>query len=99
MPPTPQRRATDNDIIVQEINDYLAKNNLSEGEKLKWRVMKLNYIDGLAARKHIECDEKHTPKGLLLRKEVIGWAVFIMVLVAVLVMYVPDGIAWLKALP
>ena len=90
MPSTPQRRATDQDIIVQEINDYLAKNNLSEGEKLKWRVMKLNYIDGLAARKHIECDEKHTPKGLLLRKEVIGWAVFIVILISTIVTYLPE---------
>ena len=92
MPPTPQRRATDNDIIVQEINDYLVKNNLSEGEKLKWRVMKLNYIDGLAARKHIECDEKHTPKGLLLRKEVIAWAVFIIVLISTIVTYLPEQV-------
>ena len=90
MPSTPQRRATDQDIIVQEINDYLAKNNLSEVEKLKWRVMKLNYIDGLAARKHIECDEKHTPKGLLLRKEVIGWAVFIVILISTIVTYLPE---------
>ena len=90
MPSTPQRRATDNDIIAQEIDDYTAQNNLTPQEKLLWRVLKHNYLDGLATRKHIECDEKHTPKGLLLRKDVIAWAVFIVILISTIVTYLPE---------
>ena len=48
---------------------------------------------------HVKDKELHTPKGLLVRTKVIVWGVFIMFLVATLVMYVPDGVAWLKALP
>ncbi len=48
---------------------------------------------------HVNDKELHTPKGLLIRAKVIGWAVFIMFLVSTIVMYIPDGIAWLKTLP
>ena len=89
----PQRRATDKDIIVQEIDDFVKTNSLSSQEKLKWRVTKQNYIDGLATRKHIENENLHTPKGLLLRTKVIGWAVFIMIIVSTIVAYLPEKIA------
>ena len=95
MPSTPQRRASDTDIIVQEIEDFVKQNNLDPQEKLLWRVLKHNYIDGLATRKHIEDDKCHTPKGLLLRANVIGWAVFIMILVATVVTYLPEQISLL----
>ena len=48
---------------------------------------------------HVNDKELHTPKGLLIRAKVITWAIFIMFLVATIVMYIPDGILWLKALP
>ena len=92
MPLTQQRRKSDSDIIVQEIEDFVKKNNLNPQEKLLWRVLKHNYIDGLATRIHIENDKCHTPKGLLLRKEVIGWAVFIMILISTVVTYLPEKI-------
>lgn len=95
----PQRRATDADIIVQEINDFVSKNNLTPSEKLKWRVTKQNYIDGLATRRHIEDKDLHTAKGLLVQGTVIAWFVFFMFLASTIVMYIPDGVAWLKALP
>ena len=88
----PQRRDTDSDIIVQEINDFVKANNLSAGEKLNWRVMKRLYVDGLATRIHIENDKCHTPKGLLLRTNVIGWAIFIMIIISTVVTYLPEQI-------
>ncbi|MCK5601164.1 hypothetical protein KAR91_04790 [Candidatus Pacearchaeota archaeon] len=48
---------------------------------------------------HVNDKDLHTPKGLLIRAKVIGWAVFIMFLVATIVMYIPDGILWIKNLP
>ena len=88
----PHRRFTDADIIVQEIEDFVSKNNLSPEEKLKWRVTKQNYIDGLATRRHIEDKDLHTPKGLLVRAGVIGWAIFIMIIISTIVTYLPEQI-------
>lgn len=48
---------------------------------------------------HIKDAECHTPKGLLVRKDVIGWAVFIVVLITGIMQYVPELVAWLKAIP
>ncbi len=70
----PQRRATDNLIIVQEIDDFIAKNTLTPLEKLNLRVTKHNYINGLSASKHVENQELHTAKGIFLKGKVIGWA-------------------------
>ena len=94
-----RRRTSDNDVIVQEIDDFIRENNLEPIEKLLLRVMKHNYVNSASFRKHIENNECHTPKGLLIRTGVIGWVVFLMFLVSTIVMYIPDGVAWLKALP
>lgn len=91
----PQRRASDSDLIVQEIQDFLDENNLTAGERLKWRVTKSNYINGLATRLHVEDKECHTPKGLLVRAEVIGWAIFIMIIISTVVTYLPEQIGLL----
>ena len=96
MPFTHQRRSTDNDIIVGEIDEFVKKNSLSEIERLLLRVMKHNYIDGLVTRQHVQDKECHTPKGILVRGQVIGWFLFLMVLVSTIVMYFPEALALLK---
>ena len=45
--------------------------------------------------KHVEDDSKHTPKGILVRTKVIGWALFIMIIVSTIVCYLPEKIAML----
>jgi hypothetical protein len=97
--PTHNRRSTDNDVIVQEIDDFIAGNQLTPLEKLNLRVTKHNYVNGKTASKHVGNAELHTAKGLLVKTGVIGWFVFIMILVSTIVMYIPDGIALLKSLP
>ena len=87
------------DITVQEIDDFITENSLSKKDKFMFRILRNSYINGEKANTHIEDKELHTPKGLLVRTKVIGWAIFIMFLVSTIVMYIPDGVAWLKALP
>ena len=87
------------DITVQEIDDFITENNLNPKDKFMFRILRNSYINGKSATKHIEDKELHTPKGLLLRKNVIVLGVFVMFLVATIVMYIPEGIVWLKALP
>lgn len=89
----PQRRHTDNDVIVQEIDDFIAKNTLSPLEKLNLRVTKHNYINGLSASKHVENADLHTAKGLLVKTGVLTWMVIIMILVSTIVAYLPEKIA------
>ena len=97
--PHPQRRKTDSNILVQEIEDFLDVNNLDPKDRLMLRVSKHTYIASINAETHIGDNNLHSPKGLLVRTGVITWAIFIMFLVSTIVMYIPEGIAWLKALP
>jgi len=48
--------------------------------------------------KHIANTEIHTPKGIILRKSVIGWLVLAMVLVSGFMYYVPDLAKWIIGL-
>ena len=91
----PQRRESDNDIIVEKINKFVDQNNLSDHDSLLWLVLKHNYIDGLATRKHVESESLHTPKGLLVRTSVITWAIFIMIIISTVVAYLPEQVAML----
>jgi len=88
-----------NNPIVAEIDDFIEKNNLQPIEKLILRVMKYNYVNGLSVVKHVEDEAIHTPKGLLVRSSVIGWAVFLMVLISTIVSYFPEAIDLIKGLP
>ena len=90
-----RRRQSDHDVIVQEIDDFITENNLEPIEKLLLRVMKYNYINSSSFKAHIENDECHTPKGLLLRTSVIGWAIFIMIIISTVVAYLPEQVAML----
>ena len=87
------------DVTVQEIDDYINENSLSQKDKLMFRIMRNSHINGEKTTKHIQDNDLHSPKGLLVRTKVIVWGVIIMALVATIVMYIPDGVAWLKALP
>ena len=87
------------DVTVQEIDDFINENSLNPKDKFMFRVLRNNYMNGESAANHIENKELHSPKGLLVRTKVIVWGVIIMALVATIVMYIPDGITWLKALP
>ena len=78
--------------IVIEIDDFIKENNLEPIEKLLLRVMKHNYVNGLSVKQHIEDDNCHTPKGLLVRGSVIGWAIFIMIIISTIVTYLPEQI-------
>ena len=49
--------------------------------------------------KHINNKDLHTPKGILVRGQVIAWFVLLMFIVSTIVMYIPDLIGWLKAIP
>lgn len=92
----PQRRVTDNNVIVDQIDDFVRQNSLDPIERLMLRVMKHNYINSVSVCKHVDDKEIHTPKGLLVRAGVISCFIFIMILVSTLVMYVPDGLALLR---
>lgn len=81
--------------IVAEIDDFIEKNNLEPIEKLVLRVMKYNYMNSLSVKKHIEDKELHTPQGILLRAGVVGWFIFVMILISTIVTYLPDKIAML----
>jgi hypothetical protein len=80
---------------VQEINEFVSQNDLPPSEKLKWRVMKHNYINSLSICKHIEDKELHTPKGILVRTGVIVWAVAIVLIISTIVMYIPQAVEYL----
>ena len=90
-----RRRQSDNDVIVQEIDDFITENSLEPIEKLLLRVMKHNYINSAEFCKHIENKDYHTPKGLLVRTSVIGWAIFIMIIISTVVAYLPEQVAML----
>ncbi len=82
-------------ITVQEIDDFITENNLNPKDKFMFRILRNNYINGDNASKHIEDKNLHTPKGLLVRGKVIGWAVFIMIIISTVVAYLPEKIAML----
>ena len=81
--------------IVIEIDDFIKENNLEPIEKLLLRVMKHNYVNGLSVKQHVENDDIHTPKGLLVRGSVIGWAIFIMIIISTVVTYLPEKVGML----
>ena len=80
------------DITIQEIDDFITKNNLDPKDKFMFRILRNSYINGEASSKHIENEKCHTPKGLLVRGKVIGWAIFLMILVSTVVCYLPEKI-------
>ena len=45
---------------------------------------------------HVKDKDLHTPKGILVRTKVIGWFVFLVILISTIVMYVPEAIEFLK---
>ena len=83
------------DITVQEIDDFITENSLSKKDKFMFRILRNSYINGEKANKHIEDKELHTPKGLLVRKNVIVWAIFIMIIISTVVAYLPEQVAML----
>ena len=84
------------DVTVQEIEDFINQNNLNSKDTLLFRVLRNNYINGGKATKHIENQELHSPKGLLLNAKVIFWALFLMTIVSTIVAYLPEKIAMLS---
>jgi len=73
---------------------------LAAGVKETLKILEEDVVPEIRSSiKHREDTDLHTPKGLLVRGQVIAWFVFFMFLIATLVMYIPDGVAWLKALP
>ena len=94
----------DSDIIIQEIDDYIAENNLEPLEKLTLRVLKHNYAKSIQIKEDVEelatCVDKHhddkdlhSPKGLLVRGKVIAWFVGLAILIASIVTYLPELIS------
>ena len=94
----------ENDPIIAEIQAHIDQNNLAPLDKLQLRVQKHNYARVIQIKedlkildskiqKHIDSDDCHTPKGILLRGKVIAWAVFIMILVSTIVAYLPEKVA------
>ena len=84
------------DITVQEIDDFITENNLDPKDKFMFRILRNNYINGESAVKHTENTELHTAKGLLVKTKVIGWLLFLMILVSTVVAYLPEKIAMLS---
>jgi len=84
------------DITVQEIDDFINKNDLSQKDKLMFRIMRNSHINGEKTTAHIKDDNLHSPKGLLVRTKVIGWLLFLMILVSTVVAYLPEKIAMLS---
>ena len=83
------------DITVEEIEDFINQNSLNKRDTFMFRILRNNYIHGESASKHIANQELHSPKGLLLNTKVIGWALFVMIIVSTIVAYLPEKIATL----
>lgn len=84
------------DITIQEIDDFISENNLDPRDRFMFRILRNNYLNGEKASTHIEDKEIHTPKGLLLRGQVIAWAVFIVIIISTVVAYLPEKIGMLS---
>ena len=84
------------DVTIQEIDDYITENNLNPKDKFMFRILRNNYINGDSSAKHIENNDLHSPKGLLVRTKVIAWGVFIMIIISTVVAYLPEKIAMLS---
>ena len=80
------------DITVQEIDDFITENNLDPKDKFMFRILRNNYINGECAVKHAEDKDLHTPKGLLVRKAVVGWFIFLVIIISTIVTYLPEQI-------
>jgi hypothetical protein len=65
------------------------------GEGVKASLEILSEIQP-AMNSHINDKELHTPKGILVRTKVIGWLLFIMIIVSTIVAYLPEKIAMLS---
>ena len=95
-----------NDPIIQDIQAHIDKNNLSDLERLQLRVQKHNYAKVIQIQEdvndlknkfqgHIDNNDCHTPKGILVRGEVIAWAIFIAMFISIMVTYLPEKLGLL----
>jgi len=68
---------------------------LAEGVKASLNIL-VDVQSGVATcKEHTEDKDLHTPKGILLRKSVICWAIFIMIIVSTIVAHLPEKLAML----
>ena len=68
---------------------------LAEGVKASLGIL-VEVQNGVAdCKKHVEDKDLHTPKGILLRKAVICWVLFIMIIVSTIVAHLPEKLAML----
>ena len=70
---------------------------LAEGQRAALNIL----IDTVVPEIKASCDHRkdkdlHTAKGILLRTKVIGWLLFIMIIVSTVVAYLPEKIAMLS---
>lgn len=100
----PLKDIMQNDIIIQEIDDHIAENNLEPLEKLMLRVAKHNYAKSIQIQEDVEvvadgfkkhCEDKdlHTAKGILVNSKVVFWFVTLVILIASIVTYLPELIS------
>ena len=68
---------------------------LGEGVKASLEILSEMKDEIVICSEHIKDKDLHTPKGLLVRAKVIGWALFIVVVVSTIVAYLPEKIAML----
>lgn len=100
----PTKEIMENDPIIQEITDYIEENNLESINKLMLRVLKYNYAKSIQIKedltelktcvdKHNDDKDLHTPKGILLRGNVVFWLVGLAILISSIVTYLPELIS------
>ena len=46
-------------VVIQDLDDHLANNNLEEGEKLVFRLLRNSYVDGIRFDLRLEPLSKH----------------------------------------
>lgn len=85
--------------------DELLKNGTDSDTKVLGAAMKamlgiqMGCKEDLAKIKtHMEDKSLHTPKGLLVRNDVLKWMVGLTILISAIVQYVPDFIKWIVGL-
>jgi len=90
-------------LAIQLINDTLNNGddvNIPKAMKALGEAAKANLQisckNNAKITKHVDNNEVHTPKGILVRSNVIGWFLFLMILISSIVTYVPELLIWLK---
>ena len=77
------------DILQEDREEKIAYRTEREKKELEFQG---------EVRRHLLDTEAHTPKGILLRKDVVLYFVLASGLVSVIVVYIPEAIKWLLAL-